>query len=70
MGEDLGVVENGTGCGHQREVNQREKLLMLLSQVVGLSCAVDKMRAMQEQHKLEIGREFQMLNANICQFVI
>ena len=43
---------------------------MLKSQIVGLSCRVDDMRTMQEQHRLEIRREFQMLNANICQFAI
>jgi hypothetical protein len=43
-------------------------LLVLKSQIVLLSCTVDDMRTMQEQHRLEIRREFQMLNANICQF--
>jgi hypothetical protein len=56
MREDFGGAENGTGHGHWTEVNEGEELLALQSQVVGLSCMVEEMRTMQEQHRLEIHR--------------
>jgi hypothetical protein len=42
-------------------------LLALQSQVIGLCHTVD---GIQEQHRVEGHKEFQMMNANLCQVLI
>jgi hypothetical protein len=49
-----------------RQSNERDQLLALHSQISALRQAVEDLRAIQQQHRVEGRREFETLQANLC----
>jgi hypothetical protein len=50
-----------------RQTNERKLLMALHSQISALRCTVEDVKAMQQQHRLDRRREFQVLQANLRQ---